>query len=134
MGIDREQLSVSLRAKGLALQPNGEWSKCATKLEGPSAVVQEREVSKPRVPRNKVLSQKNNESNERRFSYSVTCNFYFPDKRRRDNDGALSTVLDCLVKANVLPDDNRCVVPEIHVFSHDCLKGEERVEVEIKRL
>ncbi len=44
-----------------------------------------------------------------------------------------STILDCLVKAGAIPDDNRFEVGRIEAEAVDCEQGHERVEVEIER-
>lgn len=42
-----------------------------------------------------------------------------PDKRKRDIDNAITSLLDCLVKAEVLEDDNTTIVKEIHAYHSD---------------
>ena len=42
-----------------------------------------------------------------------------------------STVLDCLVRAGAIPDDNRFEVGRIEAVALDCEPGQERVEIEI---
>ena len=43
-----------------------------------------------------------------------------------------STIMDCLVKAGAIPDDNRFEVGRIEAEAVDCENGQERVEVEIE--
>jgi hypothetical protein len=42
-----------------------------------------------------------------------------------------STIMDCLVRAGALPDDNRFEVGRIKAEAVDCQPGQERAEVEI---
>ena len=42
-----------------------------------------------------------------------------------------STILDCMVKAGAIPDDNRFEVGRLEAEAVDCERGRERVEVEI---
>lgn len=44
-----------------------------------------------------------------------------------------STILDCLVRAGAIPDDNRFEVDRIEAYAMDCKRGQERVEIEIER-
>ena len=46
---------------------------------------------------------------------ALTLHIGFADRRRRDLDNALSSVLDLLVDAGVLPDDCWAVVPHIQL-------------------
>lgn len=48
----------------------------------------------------------------------------YPDRRRRDLDNALSSVLDLLVDAGVLPDDNWTSVERISVRGELARNGE----------
>jgi Holliday junction resolvase RusA-like endonuclease len=96
----------------------------------PRHVVQEQETLRPeRVRLHRTKSKGANEVHHRKFS--VTFTFFISDRRIRDVDGMTTTILDCLVRAGALEDDSRFHVPEIHSYSYDCPKGEERVEVEI---
>jgi len=55
--------------------------------------------------------------------------FYVKDKRKRDLDNGLASVLDTMVDAGILEDDNYYVVPEINVKYEEA--KESRVEITI---
>ena len=63
-----------------------------------------------------VLAQANGEKVER---CALTLHVGFADRRRRDLDNALSSVLDLLVDAGVLPDDCWAVVPRIQLQAYE---------------
>lgn len=46
----------------------------------------------------------------------LTVVFYHGDFKRRDSDNQLSSILDTLVDAGVLVDDNWRIIPEKHIF------------------
>ena len=63
----------------------------------------------------------------------MTVTFYHGDMKRRDSDNQLSSVLDTLVDAGILEDDNWKIIPEKHIYdAYD--KGAARVELEIEEL
>ena len=47
---------------------------------------------------------------------SLTVTFIHGDQKRRDSDNQLSSILDTLVDANILPDDNWKIIPEKHIY------------------
>ena len=47
---------------------------------------------------------------------SLTVTFVHGDQKRRDSDNQLSSILDTLVDANILPDDNWKIIPEKHIY------------------
>lgn len=49
-------------------------------------------------------------------STRMTVTFYHGDFKRRDSDNQLSSILDMLVEAGVLPDDCWEVLPEKHTY------------------
>ena len=49
-------------------------------------------------------------------SVKLTVTFYHGDNRRRDSDNQLSSILDTLVDAGILIDDNWRVVPHKEIF------------------
>lgn len=57
--------------------------------------------------------------------YSISISVVFKDRRRRDLDNILSSILDLLVDAGVLPDDCWEKVPDEHISgkqgSEDCV-------------
>jgi len=46
----------------------------------------------------------------------LTITFYHGDKRKRDSDNQLTSILDTLVDAGILLDDNWLVIPHKEVF------------------
>ena len=46
----------------------------------------------------------------------LTVTFYHGDLKRRDSDNQLSSILDMLVDAQVIPDDNWEILPVKHIF------------------
>ncbi len=46
----------------------------------------------------------------------LTVTFCHGDFKRRDSDNQLSSVLDTLVDAEILPDDNWKIIPEKHIY------------------
>lgn len=64
----------------------------------------------------------------------VICQFYFENKRLKDLDNSLSSVLDVLVKSGLLPDDNYLVVPEVHAIFGGIDKENPRTEVTIEEV
>ena len=63
----------------------------------------------------------------------LTASFIHGDYTRRDSDNQLSSVLDTLVDAGVLPDDNWKVVPEKHIYDrYD--KGNARCELILEEM
>lgn len=55
--------------------------------------------------------------------------FQVSDRRLRDLDGMASTVMDCLVRAGIIKDDNRFVVTKVTTWAQDCPKGKEGVKI-----
>jgi len=55
--------------------------------------------------------------------------FRFSDNRRRDLDGAASTVFDALVDAGIIKDDSVEEITGFCVTSAKCAKGEEGVDI-----
>ena len=46
----------------------------------------------------------------------LTITFYHGDYKRRDSDNQLSSILDTLVDAGILPDDNWRIIPHKEIF------------------
>lgn len=83
---------------------------------------------------NKTSLPKDNAGHGIAVPHSVGVKLYFSDKRRRDLDGSISTLLDCLVASGALVDDNRFCVPRITLEAFDCEKGQDRAVVVITQL
>lgn len=63
----------------------------------------------------------------------LTVTFYHGDLKRRDSDNQLSSVLDMLVDAQVIPDDNWEILPIKHIFdAYD--KGNPRCVISLEAL
>lgn len=62
--------------------------------------------------------------------FTIRMTFIHGDKRRRDSDNAVSSILDMLVKSGILPDDNWEVVKRIEV-DNEYNKDHARCVVEI---
>lgn len=63
----------------------------------------------------------------------LTVTFYHGDLKRRDSDNQLSSVLDMLVDAHVLPDDSWEILPIKHVYDvYD--KGNARCVISLEAL
>ena len=71
---------------------------------------------------------------DRPDQFSISVVLRISDNRKRDLDGALTTLLDCLVKAGAIPDDSRQHVVEESVKFRIVPKGEEGAEIEIRKL
>lgn len=66
-------------------------------------------------------------------SVKISVVFTHGDKRRRDSDNGLSSVLDLLVDTGVLADDNWNVVPQLEVVNK-YEQGAAKCSIEIKQL
>ena len=62
---------------------------------------------------------------------SVTLAFYAESKRRKDLTNCAEGVMDLLVKAGILQDDNWFVVPKIVLVFGGVDRKESRVEIQI---
>lgn len=63
----------------------------------------------------------------------LTLTFYHGDLKRRDSDNQCSSVLDTLIDAKIIPDDNWKVIPQKHIYDiYD--KGNPHCVVEIKEI
>jgi hypothetical protein len=128
-----DDIRVTLRAKGYVRQPDGSYSKVASGLARPRGELQEQEALRAeRICLHGTESAGADEGHHRRIPRTVKLAFYISDRRHRDIDGMTSTVLDCLVRAGAIPDDNRFEVGRIEAEAVDCDRGQERVEVEIE--
>lgn len=109
-----------------------------TILAGSSPVVQELKTGcapgQATNPDDQGSLPDKNAKHDPRLRRAITAHFYYSDRYNRDLDGALSTVLDCLVQAKAIPDDNRFIVHELHAYAYDCAKGDDRVDVEIEEV
>ena len=65
------------------------------------------------------------------MAVKMTITFWHGDKVRRDSDNQLSSILDTLVDAKILSDDNWKVIPEKHIYDK-YEKGKARCEIEIE--
>lgn len=63
----------------------------------------------------------------------MTVTFWHDTLRRRDSDNQLSSILDTLVDAKILSDDNWKVIPEKHIYDK-YEKDNARCEIEIEPL
>ena len=127
-----EDIRVSLRQKGFVRQPDGSYSKVASGLARPRRELQKQKALRPqRIRLHRAKGAGANEGNHRRVPRTVRLTFHIADRRRRDIDGMTSTILDCMVKAGAIPDDNRFEVGRLEAEAVDCEHGQERVEVEI---
>jgi len=61
----------------------------------------------------------------------LTAIFVHADYKRRDSDNQLSSILDTLVDAHIIPDDNWKVIPEKHIYDI-YEKDKARCEIEIE--
>jgi len=61
----------------------------------------------------------------------MTVTFWHDTLRRRDSDNQLSSILDTLVDAKILSDDNWKVIPEKHIYDK-YEKDNARCEIEIE--
>lgn len=61
----------------------------------------------------------------------LTMTFWVPDNRRRDLDNMLGSVMDVLVKAEIIPDDTWQLVPEITIKAGGVDKANPRCEINI---
>lgn len=74
-------------------------------------------------------------SREATISYpvAISLSFYHGDLRRRDSDNGTSSILDLLVDAGILADDNWQIVRILNVYNqYD--KGHARCEIMISQL
>ena len=80
---------------------------------------------------NQLLFAKQIEAFPEGMKVSMTVKFIHGDLVRRDSDNQLSSILDTLVDAKILSDDNWKVIPEKHIY--DLFeKNNARCEIEIK--
>lgn len=63
---------------------------------------------------------------------SVYMKLYRKDNIKRDLDNVATSVLDGLVRGNVIADDNYSIVKSIHIEDCGVDKNNPRVEIEIK--
>lgn len=64
---------------------------------------------------------------------ALTLTFYHGDLKRRDSDNQCSSILDTLIDAGIIADDNWKVIPIKHIFDfYD--KGNARCVVNIEEL
>jgi hypothetical protein len=106
-------------------------SAAAPGLARPCAQLQKREAPVPREAADRPAKAKDHGRHDGRVPRTVRCTFHISDRRLRDLDGMTTTVLDCLVRAGAIPDDNRFEVGRLEAQGADCAPGMERVEVEI---
>ena len=64
--------------------------------------------------------------------YSVTMHFFRKDNTRRDLDNLTTSVLDALVKAGALEDDNINYVHELHIYDLGVDKNNVGVHVQLE--
>ncbi len=65
------------------------------------------------------------------YPVNIKCTYYMPTRRRVDLTNLLEATHDCLVKANVLEDDNSKIVVSVDGSRVSYDKGRPRTEVEI---
>lgn len=63
------------------------------------------------------------------YPINVQMVFYYPTKHRKDIDNSMSTILDCMVKAGVIEDDDVTHVNELYAFFGGYDKDDPRVEI-----
>jgi hypothetical protein len=130
---DAQDIRVTLRAKGYIRQPDGSYSKVASGLARPCGELQKQKALRPeRIRVHRTKGEGANGIDHRRIPRTVRLTFHVSDRRHRDIDGMTSTIMDCLVRAGAVPDDNRFEVGRIEAEAVDCERGQERVEVEIQ--
>lgn len=66
-------------------------------------------------------------------SCKIRMTYYFEDKKRRDTLNYDKMIMDGLVEANIIEDDNYDVVKEITIIG-SCDKDNPRVEIEIEEV
>lgn len=122
---------TSLLKGGWILGPDRQYYKSDSSRPCPQ--LQERQaLGKEGVHLHGSKGKSPNAENDKKFLGAVVhATFYISDKRTRDLSGMMETVMDCLVDAQVLPDDNWKDAIEQHSKGVECTIGEERVVVNI---
>ena len=130
--MNAHDLHATFRRRGFVQQPDGSYAKADPGLARTRPQLQKQETSpRPGNSDHTPSGQASNALHDRRVPRTVGITFYIADRRKRDLDGMSSTVLDCLVRAGALPDDNRFEVNCLIIRAVDCEQGDERVEIEI---
>lgn len=80
------------------------------------------------LPANQRQEQSKNEPTYGKI-ISIFFVFRISDNRRRDLDGMVSTVLDSLVHAQIIKDDDLGTIPSASATWIPCAKGEEGVDI-----
>lgn len=63
------------------------------------------------------------------YPINVQMVFFYPTKHRKDIDNSASTILDCMVKAGVIEDDDVTHVNELYCYFGGYDKEDPRVEI-----
>ena len=65
---------------------------------------------------------------------TIALLFYIKAKYKKDLTNMAESIMDILVDAKILEDDNMFIIPELHLHYFECEKGDDRVEIEIEKL
>ena len=67
-------------------------------------------------------------------SFVAIAEFWLPDKRKTDLSNKWESLADCLVKAEILPDDNCEILPDIRLIYRGVDRKDPKVILNFERL
>lgn len=67
-------------------------------------------------------------------AYAVEISIVEPDRHRRDLDNQATAILDALVKAEVLPDDDHKHVQDLHIMLGGYDKDKPNADITVKKM
>ena len=125
-------MKIKLVYHGQVIAKKNNWKPCLNQRTGRLMIAPTTEAKRQEAALISAFAQGSPQLIDQE-GYVVKITVWNRDRRRHDLDNQASTILDALVKAGVLPDDNQRVVEEISATYAGVDAEDPRAEITIER-